>query len=467
MSCVKNVIEFNYQPGKQEEFLRCSADIVIYGGAAGGGKTFGLLLKAAEYYNKPDNTAVIFRRLTPTIKKPGGIWEASRKIYIPMGGKPNETELSYKWHKGLSLKFSHMQYEHTKFDWAGTELAFIGWEELTEFERSQFVFMFSRARSTTGLRPQIAATTNPQAGSWVLEFIGWYIDPDTGYAIAERSGKIRWFVMLEDKPYFADTRKELLEKYPDSYPLSLCFISSSVYDNKVLMDINPAYEGMLKGMPKVERERLLYGNWKITPAAGNYFKREYFRIIPVEQAPTLDQIKGQAIRIWDLAGTKDPSQVSSKKKNRDPDWTVGMLMMQGRDGYIYIRHVTRFRESPLIVEERIKNIASLDGKRVKIIILHDPGQAGNYQVENIIRNMIGYNIRGLRVTKDKITMAGAASAQAERGNIILVEGKWNETFLHEVENFPEADHDDQVDPLSNGVHVLANKGVDYEAIVNY
>lgn len=459
----RNEVHIKPQPGKQTQFIKSSASVVIYGGQVGGGKTWGLLQKASRHIHNKDYTAVIFRRTTPEILKPGSTWDASLKLYPLIGGKPNSTHLSYKFQSGASIKLSHMQYVDDMYTWKGTELAFIGWEELTEFEREQFIYMFSRARSMSGIRPQVVATTNPKAGSWVLEFIGWYIDPDTGYAIQERSGVIRWFIMIDDKPYFASSRQELVDEHPGSNPLSLTFITSSVFDNKILTDSNPQYVTYLEGLPKVERERLLYGNWKITPAAGNYFKREYFEI--VDEPPK--RFKGLPIRLWDLAGTKDPSQVSSKKKNKDPDWSVGLLLLEGDDGYFYVRHVARFRKSPLEVETSIKNIASIDGKKVKIRILHDPGQAGNYQVDNLVRQLRAYNIKGVRVTKDKITTAGAVSAQAERGNIRLVRGSWNDAFLHELENFPEGDHDDQVDALSNAYNHMVDSGIDYETLVNY
>src|SRR5215468_12039989 len=64
------------QPGPQTDFLRSSADICIYGGAAGGGKTVGLILEPLRYVRRVTNfTAVFFRRMTPQITNPGGLWD--------------------------------------------------------------------------------------------------------------------------------------------------------------------------------------------------------------------------------------------------------------------------------------------------------------------------------------------------------------------------------------------------------
>ena len=67
--------EVRPQPGPQEEFLRSAADIAIYGGAAGGGKTWALLLEAMRHQANPDYPAVLFRRTYPQVTAPGGMWD--------------------------------------------------------------------------------------------------------------------------------------------------------------------------------------------------------------------------------------------------------------------------------------------------------------------------------------------------------------------------------------------------------
>lgn len=151
--------------------------------------------------------------------------------------------------------------------WQGTQICAIEFDELTHFSEKAFFYMLSRNRSTCGVKPFVRASCNPDADSWVAKFIEWWIDQDTGYPIPERSGKIRYFVRREEKLYWADTRKELWERFnlntaeEREEPKSVTFIMSRLEDNKELLRVNPGYMANLKAMPLVERERLLYGNY--------------------------------------------------------------------------------------------------------------------------------------------------------------------------------------------------------------
>ena len=76
---------FRPQKGKQEKFLACSADICIYGGAAGGGKSYALLLEPLRHIGNKQFAAVTFRRTNPQILSPGGLWSESFNIYSLLG----------------------------------------------------------------------------------------------------------------------------------------------------------------------------------------------------------------------------------------------------------------------------------------------------------------------------------------------------------------------------------------------
>jgi len=229
------------QPGPQQQFLASPADIAIYGGAAGGGKTWALLLEAVRHQANPDFSAVLFRRTYPEVTNPGGLWDEAAKIYHLLGANPNRTSLSWQFPSGARVKFGHMQHADSMYAWQGSQIALIGFDELTHFSSEQFFYMLSRNRTTCGVRPYVRATCNPDAGSWVAEFIAWWIDQATGFAIPERAGKLRWFSRVGAAFVWADHPDELLQKYPDSHPKSVTFVPARVYDNPKLLDKDPDY----------------------------------------------------------------------------------------------------------------------------------------------------------------------------------------------------------------------------------
>ena len=154
------------QPGPQTEFLRTPADICIYGGAAGSGKTVALILEPVRHVRRVAKfNAVFFRRTTPQITNPGALWDESQNFYPRVGGTPYLGAREWRWPDGGKIKFSHLQFDATVYDWQGAQITLICFDELTHFTAHQFFYMVSRNRSTCGVRPYIRATCNPDADS--------------------------------------------------------------------------------------------------------------------------------------------------------------------------------------------------------------------------------------------------------------------------------------------------------------
>lgn len=431
------------QPGPQTELLKTRAQIALFGGGAGSGKTYSMLLESLWHHDKPGFTCAYFRKNAVQLKSPGGLWQNSQEMFRDFSGTPKETTLEWNFPSGAHYKFSHLDHANDIYGWQGSQITLIIFDELTHFSQEQFFYMLSRNRSTCGVKPYVRATCNPDADSWVRKFIDWWIDQDTGIAIPERSGAVRWFVILNDSIYWADSEQELKDTHSGCLPKSFTFITASIFDNKKLLDADPGYLANLHALSRVERERLLNGNWNIKATAGLYFQKHYFEII--EAVP----LTKEKIRYWDRAATK-------KTDSNDPDFTVGIKLEKDINNILYVTDMVRIQDSPLGVQTAIRNTAIRDGINVRIGIEEDPGQAGVSEAEHLTRFLQGFNVKRNRVTKDKITRAKPVSAQAEAGNIKILAGKWNDDFFKELENFPEAAHDDIVDALS-GAFMMINQ----------
>lgn len=430
---------FRPQAGPQEAFCASPADIVIYGGARGGGKSWALVFEAARNARVRGYAGIIFRRTSPELTGGGSIWEESQKLYPFLGGRPRENVLDWVFPSGGRIEFSHLQYAKDAAAHQSKQYAFIGFDELTHFEESQFWFLLSSNRSTCGVRPYVRAATNPDPDSWVRGLIDWWIGDD-GYAIPERSGVVRWFIRSGDDLHWSHDERELRDAFPELPCLSLTFIPATLDDNPALTDADPQYRGKLLALPRVLRERFLGGNWDIRPAAGLYFQRSFFEVVDAAPAEVMVRVRG-----WDKAATKP------HPGNPDPDWTAGVKYAQTPAGVFFIEHVERFRDGPAGVESRIVNTTKADGRLVRSVHWQDPGAAGKNEVEHYARLLSAFTVCSHRASKDKVTFAGPVSAQAEHGNVKVVRAPWNEAFFREAEAFPpppNKGHDDQIDGLS-------------------
>lgn len=447
----EDIVNITPQPGPQTAFLTTQADIAIYGGGAGGGKTFGLIMEPLRHFENPKFGAVCFRRTSKQVRNQGGLWDESMKLYAPLGAEPRSGSLDWTFPSGMRVSFGHLEYDADVLNWQGSQIPLIMFDELTHFTRYQFLYMQSRNRSDSGVPGYIRATCNPDVDSWVRQFIDWWIDED-GWAIPERSGVLRWFVIVDDTMHWADSREELIEKFgPAFLPTSVTFIPSTVYDNKKLLDKDPSYLARLMGLPLVERMRLLGdhrgGNWNIRHSAGSMFRREWFTMH--DQVP-----KGfiSAIRFWDRAATPvNPS-------NTDPDWTRGLLLYRYPNNTFVVGDMRSLRDSPGKVEELVKGTAQMDGPSVKIMSQRDPGSAGIAESDYFIRMLAGYDVKTEPMHVNKVSRAKPVSAQVQAGNIGVVRAAWNQEFFAELESFPRADgkgHDDIVDVLSGAFNELA------------
>ncbi len=454
------------QKGPQEMFLATSADICVYGGAAGGGKTFGLLLEPLRHKNNKDFNAVIFRRDYTQVTAPGGLWDSSRKVYSRVKGSyPLKTpKLHWTFSSGASVNFAHLGSDDDCEGWQGSQITMIGFDELTHFSEYQFFYMLSRNRTDSGVAPYVRATCNPDADSWVAEFISWWIDQETGYPIPERSGKVRWMVRLNEVLYWFNSKNEAIAaamengmefQEASTMPKSVTFIASTLQDNKILMKNDPGYLANLQALALVERERLLKGNWKIKAAAGLMFKRT--KVNMLENLPT-DVIVWA--RGWDLAAT-------SEDEKGDPAYTASVLIGKRKNGRYIVADVINKRCDSAEVRELIKMTCAADRAkygRVTTRLPQDPGQAGKAQAVSFLKFLAGFIVKIMQESGDKVTRAEPFSAQwlglegMDKGNVDVLIADWNEMYFNQLENFPQSKFKDMVDASSSAFSEVENGG---------
>lgn len=179
------------------------------------------------------------------------------------------------------------------------------------------------------------------------------------------------------------------------------------------------------------------------PRGGGVFKREWFKI--VDAAPAA----AKRVRGWDLGATDDDAAPR----------TAGVRMSIDGENRIFIEDVKKGHLSPAGVEALLRSTAKLDGVNVRGSLPQDPGQAGKSQVGYLIKKvLIGFNYRATPESGDKETRAQALAAQAEAGNVHLVNGPWIDEYLDELTTFPAGQFSDQVDASSRAFAELVERG---------
>lgn len=451
------------QAGPQTMFMASSADIVIYGGAAGGGKTYALLLEMLRHKDIKNFGAVIFRKNFTQITAEGGLWDSSVKLYtqVPDAEQRKSPKLHWKF-KGGKLTFAHLDREEDLQAWQGTEIAYLGFDELTHFSRHQFLYMLSRNRSTCGVKPYVRATCNPDSDSWVADFVSWWINQDTGYPIMERSGVVRYMCVINDVIYWGDTPEDLASNHginPEECK-SVTFIASKLEDNKILMKSDPSYLSNLKAMTEVDMERLLYGNWKIKAQAGRYFKRTQ---IPIDGY--YEKIPDDVIywcRAWDLAATDED-------ENGDADYTAGVLIGLRKNNRYIVADVINKQVKAGDVEKLIRMTAISDRKKYgfsyRVMIPQDPGGAGKIVAKQYLNGLSGFDVKAEPVSGSKELRATPFAAQWQNGFVDVLIAEWNEMYFSQLESFPESKHDDMVDASSDAFNELTESRFDIDSLL--
>lgn len=391
---------------KQMAFLSPSVNIVrevLYGGAAGGGKSDALLMGALQYVDISGYAAILFRQTYTDLTLPEALIPRAHEWLRGTDTHWSEKTKTWTFPSTATLTFAYLEHEKDKFRYQSSAYQYIGFDELTQFTESQYTYLFSRLRRLAGakipLRMRSASNPGGAGHDWVKQ-------------------------------------RFLIEKQRDRI-----FIPAKLADNPHL-DYDE-YVQSLSNLDPTTRQQLLDGNWDVLPE-GYMFKRAWFK--------TVDEISRSEwrwVRFWDLAATE-------KTDGNDPDATVGLkLGMRGRQ--FCIADVRRVFKTAGTVKELVRGTAEEDGKEVAVRMEQEPGSSGKGVIDDYRTTVLpDFNFAGIPSTGNKEVRARPVAGRAEQGCVILLRAEWNRTFLDELTRFPmKGVHDDQVDALSGAYATLA------------
>lgn len=459
------------QPGPQRLAAETKATIVVFGGAAGSGKSRLLVHEAAKFYDIPRYTAVLFRRVSSELKGGGSLLAETEDLYYMLGGELNQADLTWTFASGAHVQLSHMQHDKHVRSWQGKQLDFVGFDEATHFTEAQFWFLYSRLRSISGLRTRFVLTCNPDPDSWVRHMIDWYLGED-GYPLAERSGVVRWFCRDSSGHLkWFDTIEDVRAAGKEEEAESFTFISGKIWDNPILLNKDPAYLRKLRTLPPVEQARFLGGNWNIRAARGDYFQRAWFPRVPGTRFARLSSGEWPAElkfvrqwRFWDLASTPVlgdqipgcPVVTEPSEMRKDADFSVGTKVGELPDGRLVVMDVRWCRDTDGAVEWWIGKTGESDGPLCVQVIWHDPAQAGDHQITTYKRALGALRVRFDAIkAMNALDVASIASRSVHRGRVLVLDGQpWEGEWFNWLERFPPAtkkEHDDHVSSLAGAV----------------
>ena len=223
---------------KQKSFIDAKEGEVLFGGAAGGGKSFGQVIDALIFALKyRGSKQLILRRTFAELDK--SLIRTALAVYPRELFSLNSSTHTGKFKNGSCIDFGYCATENDVFQYQSAEYDCIRFDELTHFTEAQYIYLISRVRGANAFPKQIKSSTNPGGigHGWVKKR---FIEPHTA-----------------GESFFGEDGLERI------------FIPSYLSDNAFLEKSDPKYRERLAALPEKERRALLFGDWDIFE--GQYF----------------------------------------------------------------------------------------------------------------------------------------------------------------------------------------------------
>ena len=237
---------------KQKAFIDASEAEVLFGGAAGGGKSYGQMVDALLFALRyPGSKQLVLRRTFAELDK--SLIRLSLSLFPNSIYSFNSSSHTGKFINGSCVDFGYCATENDVYQYQSAEYDVIRFDELTHFTEAQYIYLISRVRGANSFPKQIKSSTNPGGIGH-----GWV------------------------KRRFVDA-SEAGKRFVGEDGLERIFIPALLDDNKFLSEGDPKYRERLLALPEREKKALLYGDWNIFE--GQYFtewKREIHVIAPFE-----------------------------------------------------------------------------------------------------------------------------------------------------------------------------------------